>query len=222
MNGCDAQSVYANAVQLHKRSKELQRPLTHDEILLLRVYAAVASRHKATAEPANVYALADAGMTPGETTQVTLGDFDDPDHPTHVIAAGHAKGLESRFLPLDDFGQRVLARRTRAAVADGSPRHATLTYRPRKNLPGTPAATASSQGVLDRILSTVGLKAADVTASSIGLWRVRTTLEEHGPAAAQELSGRSTAEQMLASINKDLTTEYTEEDEDEIHSLTAA
>jgi hypothetical protein len=197
-NHCAPEAVYANAVRLHARTTHTMRPLTDDEIFLLRVHAALAVEKGAASKPASVYAMTDTGLYPSETTKVTLTSFPNPHRPMQISAPGHGKSIGARFLPLDDFGGAILGERTRAACKADLHADTPLTYAPYKNLPGTPQATASAQGVLDRIMSDLGLKHRDVTASSITLWRIHTVYAHEGVAAATQYSGRRTKEQMMS------------------------
>jgi hypothetical protein len=199
LHGCDPKAVLTHAVRLPARTKESIRPLTNDEVFLLRTYAAILSRSNPTSVVASTCALTLAGLTPGETTHVTVGCFNDPRDPSQVKAAGN-RAIASRVCPLDAFEQAILGRHTRQSVTvEDSTTH--LTYRPRKNVAGTPAATASAQGVLDRTITLLGVKNADVTASSIALWRVHTVYTTDGVAAAIEASGRGTETRTLTAIN---------------------
>ncbi|GAA4722343.1 hypothetical protein GCM10025782_20370 [Pedococcus ginsenosidimutans] len=197
--GASTEPVYRSSVRLRARTHQLQRPFTDDEILLARVQAAIESLHNPDSQRANIYTLTDAGLTPGETTSFTLGDFDDVKDPAEVLAPGNGH-LKCRLLPLDGFGQQLLFRCATSATIKGTAPTTLLTYTPRTNLPGTAAASASAQGVLDRMLSEVGLANTDVTASSITLWRVHSTWAEHGTDIAWQVSGRSTPEQMLTML----------------------
>jgi len=197
-NKCNPEDVYASAVRLRARTAQTVRPLADDEIFLLRIQAALATAAKPTDKPAGIYAMADAGLNPSETTSVSLSSFADLHRPTQISAPGHGNGLAARFLPLDRFGSTILAEHIRGALAANHHRGTPLTYRPRHNQPGSDQATASAHGVINRCLTALGLKHKDVTASSIALWRVHTIYTHQGIDAAAEFSGRSSAEQMLS------------------------
>lgn len=204
--GADPAGVYDNSVTLLRRTMSPRRPLTDDEVLLARVAVRLHSIADPRSATAGVYSLVEAGMVPGETTLVTLSDFSDCDGhevSSHVLAPGNGH-LASRFLPLDSYTRHVLGRLVNAATLAQVDAAKPLLYTPRdaKNLPGSPVATASAQGVLDRLLKSVGLFQDDTTASSIYLWRVQSTYLAAGVDAALEISGRSTASQMFQSLGQ--------------------
>src|SRR6478752_536652 len=187
---CYPDAAFHHALKLRPRTAHAMRPFTDDEILLLRVHAALTSRRRAVAEPANVYALTDGGLTPGQTTSISLSSFNDAEVPTQVRIPGHRKGTRTRHMLFDEFNTLVLGRRTRAAVAAGMTDAEPLTYRPRKNLPGTADAAASAQRILDRVIEETGLRQPDITASSITRWRILTIYNHAGSRAATQAYGR--------------------------------
>jgi hypothetical protein len=195
--GAPTDAVYRDSVRLRARTHQSHRPLFDDEVLLARVHAATESLFAPTSPRASIYAMTDAGLVPGETTSVTLNDLDDPAEPTDLKAPGN-QHIKGRHLPMDAFAQTVLGRRAAAALTKGTSPDSPLTYRPRTNLPGTPAATASAQGILDRMLAELDLANSDVTASSITLWRIHTVWAHQGEHLALQVSGRNSKEQMLA------------------------
>lgn len=195
---------------LKMRSREQRRPLEHDEILLCRLDMwHTASRARDGLRAAGVYALCETGATPGETTEIALDSFDDVEDPSIVILPGNNQ-MGLRLPDLDDYARQILRPLLRdaadraARIEDRAERDrawkSPLTYLPRKNAPGSPAATASAQGVIDRLFKRWGLANDDVTAFSVPLWRVATTYTQHGIAAAREVSGRP-AESTLRMIN---------------------
>jgi hypothetical protein len=134
--GAPTDAVYRDSVRLRARTHQSHRPLFDDEVLLARVHAATESLFAPTSPRASIYAMTDAGLVPGETTSVTLNDLDDPAEPTDLKAPGN-QHIKGRHLPMDAFAQTVLGRRAAAALTKGTSPDSPLTYRPRKNLPGT-------------------------------------------------------------------------------------
>ncbi|WP_028650211.1 hypothetical protein [Nocardioides halotolerans] len=198
-------AVYTHATKLALRSIYSFRPCAHDEIVLLRVAAHLAAIKDPRDHAATVYTLLDAGQVPGETTHVTIEDYDDPEMPQLVLAAGN-RHLEPRFLTLDQFATHTLGRHLEHALRAGYSRSAPLTYRPRvrkdaeSHAPGSTSAIASAQRIIDRLIQQLGLPTVDITASSITQWRVATTLATRGAEAAWQLSGRSKVEGMYRAL----------------------
>jgi hypothetical protein len=180
--------LYQRMIKLQPRTHALRRPLTDDEILLARVAVHLVSRDEPTSVTAAVYTLVETGFTPGETTMFSLDDVDDYEMPELVVAAGNGQ-LASRFLPVDTYGRVVLGRFTEAAYKKGQPTSKSATYAGRKHAPGSSAATASAQGIIDRFLKELGLFNVDVSATSLRLWRIAATLAETDTATAQERAG---------------------------------
>ena len=197
-NGCSTEAVWARAVRLPRRSARRGRPCMGDEILLLRVHALLASDANPTSKPAMAYALAETGLYPSETTTVCLEDLDHTLAVTQIKAVGHKSGVHSRHLPITDpFNQHLITRRAHAALVAGDSQDTTLSYDGRKNAPGSNEASASASGVLDRMLTEVGIKNGDLTAGSITSWRLQTIYAEHDIDTAWKFSGRSSKEQTL-------------------------
>jgi hypothetical protein len=189
MINVDIAPALERSISLKQRTQARERPLTDDEITLLRVIAVIKTKTAASSQAAAVYALCDAGQTPMETTSVTVADVDDrPDAPL-VQAAGHRLGLAPRLLPLESFHTTVLAGRISQAAAR-SPR-ATIAYAPRTNTPGSIAAAASATGIVTRLLTEAHVANLDVNPASIRNWRIRYTWLTCGADAAVQLSGRS-------------------------------
>jgi hypothetical protein len=196
--GGKADAVYTLMPNLKRRTTHLGRPLTDDEILLARVDALRASLKSASSQRAVAYALTDAGMAPVETTQVGpvhLGP--DLDRPELVEAPGN-QHLSSRLLSLDGYSSRILARRLEH-VADPSS-EIPIDYKATKVHDDAYAAGASVSAMLSRLLKDIKVANDDVIPSSITLWRVTTVLKSDGDEAAARVSGRSSKEQMLASL----------------------
>jgi hypothetical protein len=189
MINADIAPALERSFPLKQRTQARERPLTDDEITLLRVIAVIKARKAVSSQAAAVYALCDAGQTPMETTSVTVADVDDrPDAPL-VQAPGHRQGLAARLLPLEPFHTTVLADRISQAAAR-SP-WATIAYAPRTNEPGSSAAAASATGVVTRFMTEAKVANADVNPASIRHWRIRYTWLTCGADAAVQLSGRS-------------------------------
>ncbi|MGH1561453.1 hypothetical protein [Mumia sp. DW29H23] len=190
---------------LKKRTHELNRCASDDEVVLLRasVLAEVLHRqaHRRTfSRPVITYTLCDAGMNPGESTGFTAEHLQvDADIPT-VTASGN-RNLEDRQLPLDTFNRFVLQASVDSALkADHLTPTTTLSYAPRANQPGSKQATASAFGVLDRQLKTVGIDNLDLKASCIYRWRVDATRRTLGLTAAQTISGHRSLDGMFRAI----------------------
>jgi hypothetical protein len=198
-------AIYAHAIRLRRRSIQLRRPLADDEIVLCRVAAYLASRVDPCDHAASIGTLLFAGLVPCETTQVRIDDFDDPAAPTILLAAGNAQ-LEARYIELDSFASHILGRHMQQALRAGRSRETPLTYRPRKrkqgpkHLPGSTAATASAQGVIDRFIAQLGLPTGDITATSLTQWRCATVLATEGIQAALAVSGRHSVESMFRAL----------------------
>lgn len=188
MFGADTRPVLARIPELKQRTQSRDRPLTDDEITLLRVLAAIRIADLATSQGATVFALCDAGLTPTETTQVIGADIDDSPECPLVQAAGHHRGLSARLLPLERFHTAILAERMSQGPAR-RPRD-TLTYCPRTNKPGSDAAAASVSGIMSRFMDAVQINQVDVSPASPRAWRIRHTWVTEGPEAATEKSGR--------------------------------
>lgn len=114
-------------------------------------------------------------------------------------AIGHKNGVKSQHLPISDHIGRHLIGRAHAALVAGDSEHATLSHDGCKNPPGCNEASASASGVLDRMLTEVGLKNGDLTAGSTS-WRIQTVYIQHGIDAAWQFSGRTTRGQTLTML----------------------
>lgn len=189
----DPQEMYRAVTALKTRTAYDKRPLCDDEIVLLRT-ASILEMHTSTSRRRCIgYALNDAGFTPVETTKTTLNDFEneDEDVPTHVLAAGHGK-VDARYLNLDAYGRRLLAVCLRPLYTE-HPTDVPFLFKPRpgakktKNPEGS--ASATSTIAMTKFLTDLGLKHADVTASSIRAWRVAHTYLTHGAEQALEVAG---------------------------------
>lgn len=185
----DPKGLYQRMSVLRARTHSHRRPLTDDEIVLLRTMVDLESSAKAESVRPAIYALIESGTTPGETTHFSLGDiFGDHESIEMVLAAGNGQ-ISSRFLPVDAFNACVLGRFTQVARDAGTADSVTLTYTGRVNVPGSVQATASSQRIIDRLLDQAGLANTDTTATSIRLWCLDTAYRAHGDIFAQELAG---------------------------------
>lgn len=171
---------------LTRRTQKTDRPLTDDEIALLRSHCVIGLAAPATALAATLYTLCDAGEELREATQVTPADVDSREAPTIVNALGRRR-LAARVLPLEDFHTQALARRlaTPQTSADDKP----IAYNPRTNQAGSDEAMISAYGVVNRLLDAVGLRHPDVAPSSIRRWRIAHTHDTQGVAAAIEVAG---------------------------------
>lgn len=184
---CDPTGVYDSSLQLKSRSIAPKRPLTDDEILLLRTTAYLTSnRRPADVTPA-IYVLMEAGMTVGETTCFALSDLLDPDNISAVRAEGN-RCIEERFLPIGTVGRIILTKFVTQTVQPGDSRTQTLTYRGTK-APNSPAATASAHGIIDRLLQLTKIANDDITARSIRTWRLAQAYRLGDLSAALQLGG---------------------------------
>ena len=186
----------------------------------MRLVAIIVRRTDPKSPLPAMYALVETGMTPGETSNFRSNDLDDPNNPTLVLAAGN-RVQNARFLPLDRFAARILVSAVAQAHQRGLEPHETVIYRGTKNAPGSPAATASVQGVLNRFLKQLGLHQADVSASSIRKWRLEQVYIAQGVQAALTHAGYGSATEdqdrlwLHLDVVAPLTTTTTEPDEDE-------
>jgi hypothetical protein len=198
------ETIYAHSIKLARRSTQVRRPFTDDEIVLCRVAAYLAAQASPRNHTSFIYALVDTGLVPGETTHARIDDFDNPEMPMQLLTAGNAH-LAARFLTLDPFTRYIASRHMELALrADHNPR-SPLTYNPRDrgddtHTPGSKSAVASAQRILDRLLGELRLPTGDITASSITQWRIAITLEHQGVEAAHAVSGRGSVEAMLRAL----------------------
>ncbi|WP_282947848.1 hypothetical protein [Cellulomonas endometrii] len=174
-------------ITLTRRTQQTDRPLEHDEIALLRTHAAIAMQTPRTSQAAAVYALCDAGAELREVSAVMAHDLDDVTAPTLVHAAGYGRRVESRVLPLETFHMVVVGARAteRAQAGQAGP----IAYNARSNEACSVAALSSAHGVIDRQLEVLGLRHADVTASSVRRWRIAYTVDTAGVEVAAEIAG---------------------------------
>jgi integrase len=194
-------AVYANSIQLARRSHHVRRPFADDEIVLCRVAAHLVARVDPRDHAATTYVLIESGLVPGETTKVCIEDFDEPELPQLVLAPGNAH-LKPRFVELDQFTSHTLGRHLEHAHRAGRKTNAPLVYKGRGHEPGSSSAIASAQRKIDRFLEQLGLPTGDITASSITQWRIATVLRTQGSGAAHALSGRTWLEQMYRGLGE--------------------
>ena len=218
--GTEPATVYSHAVRLQRRSTRTRRPAAHDEIVLFRVAAHLAARTDPRDHATGIYTLSDAGQAPGETTHVTIKDFDDPEMPQFVLAAGNGH-LAARFVPLDPWTSHTLGRHLEHARRAGHSASAPLTYRGWKHQPGSQSATVSAHQALDRFLAPLRLPTGDLTVGSISQWRVANVLETQGVDAAVEISGRKNAAAMFRALGERTDKATTERPDDDGISFAA-
>ena len=125
----------------------------------------------------------------------------------HLSLEGHmpmlmmptSRSFEDRLLRLEPF--HVNALRLHIGSLDGR----LMTYRPRKNAPGSDPAAASMHGVLGRLLKTVGIANDDLTASCIYAAGLRRILDTHGVEDAVLAAGLQpkAAHRLLKLIGRD-------------------
>lgn len=186
-----------------ERSGGRERPLTDDEIVLIRSDAMYCLRHQKGPHrlPAVQYALADSGARPYETTQVTPDDFDDVRNPTRVQVHGSGQLAKARRLDLNAWSSEILA----AAMDTHLAHHPHANYIPLgySGRSGPSSASASASGVLTRCMRRSGIgttretsqnwqkqRGTEPTATAITRWRVQKTLDAQGPIAALQIMGR--------------------------------
>lgn len=183
----DPTPIYEAVPRLSVRTRHLRRPLTDDEIVLCRLHAL----HLLNAGPhgrrnACTYALAEAGIAPTEITLIRASHFTSGETELHVSVPAN-RSLAPRTITLDHFHTTVLEPR-RAELGELQ-EDALLTYRSRKNQPGSDQAAASVHGVINRFLLPLGIGGTDLAASCIYLWRLHRVLMDQGTNAASQLSG---------------------------------
>ncbi len=173
--GGPTNDICALVPRLHVRSggSRATRLFHDDEIVLARTFALSTLDNDPRHHAALSYALVEAGMTPGETTHITTGDLVGYDGQVELIDARGNHTIRRRTLPADYFAKAVLTQARAASIRAGRTGNEPLVYSFKKNLPGTPAATASIQTNLNRWLTKIGLKHIDTTTNSIRAWRVR-------------------------------------------------
>lgn len=183
--------VYSRMACFEPRTCASRRSLTDDEILLLRVMALVESEAGPTSTGPLVYALVEAGMALEETSHFVRDDFcgvdDFGNTDTSLLARGTAQ-LEPRIMPLGCFGTSLLDQFTWTAQSEGAAPTKTLAYTG-VHMPGSRAVEVTTRLVLDLFLNRAGLLQADVSATSVRMWRLQTNYLTFGPKVAQELSG---------------------------------
>jgi hypothetical protein len=211
-------TIYAHSVKLARRSTQTRRPFTDDEIVLCRVAAYLAAQTSPRNHTSFIYTLVEAGMVPGESTHTRIDDFDDPEMPMQLLAAGNGH-LAARFLTLDTFARHITSRHMALALRAGYDARSPLTYKPRDrgaktHESGSASATASAQRVLDRFIDELRLPTGDITASSITQWRVASTLEHQSFEQALAVSGRKKMDAMLRALGTTRRAPTTRPDDD--------
>jgi hypothetical protein len=196
--GADLAAVQQVLPNLKTRTVQPNRPLVDDEILLCRIdmWAVGQSTAPTAIKAAAMYVICESGAMPAESTTVCVDVVDDPQQPRGFLVAGN-RLLDCRILHLSDFGVPIFTTcvtaelQTLARAGKDTPlaRAIPLTYRG-IHTPGGPEATASAQGIIDRLLKRWGLKKDDVTAASLPLWAADATYRQHGLRAAAKVSGR--------------------------------
>lgn len=196
--GADLGTVQQMLPNLKTRTVQPNRPLADDEILLCRIdmWAVGQSAAPTAIKAAATYVICESGAMPAESTTVCVDVVDDPQHPRGFLVAGN-RLLDCRILRVSDFGAPLfttcvtaeLQALARAGKDTPAARSMPLTYRG-NHIPGGPEATASAQGVIDRLLKRWGLKKDDVTAASLPLWAAEAAYRQHGLRAAARVSGR--------------------------------
>ncbi len=158
---------------LTPRTNATARPLTDDEITLLRT---VATLGRSTYAPVTL-ALAEATALTSEIPHLRLGDLDDISAPTTVALPGTSRHDE-RTGVLTDWGRTVLTRHVATIDGAGDTR---LAYRGAAR-PGSISPQASACNHLGGLLRTVGLnREPDVRPNSIRHWSGRALYDAGQP-----------------------------------------
>lgn len=200
------------------RTRTTGRPMTDDEILLLRMTVLLTSRDKPAAPEVIAYTLTDAGQCPAETSLLTAEDLDDLTAPTEVYTDNNDQ-LAARLLPLDTFNRLLLSRATDTLVRSSKPLDGYLIYTPRGTIHDPVAlktsATVSAHRRFANLLTDTGLAHTDVTGAGIRSWRVQTALDTDGIDAALDIAGLPCTATGITRLEKLLSTppKNTENDE---------
>jgi len=168
-------AAYTMLPQLKMRTHEHSRPLEDDEVVVCRLHALHLVLSGTPTERRNgaAYVVGDAGLPPTEATSVRVDDLNlRGDLP--LLMMPPARSFEDRLLRLEPFHVRALRLHIDSLDTE------LLTYRPRKNAPGSDQAAASMHGVLGRLLKTVGIANDDLTASCVYTAGLRRILDTSG------------------------------------------
>jgi hypothetical protein len=187
----DAAFNFVHALPAVSRRAGGDRPLEHDEVTLLRLAATAASLAGGKRMiPAVQYALTDSGALPSETTRVTPRDFDHLRQPTSVKAPGVKNFTDARQITLGPWAQPILVRGLDQHAARGPMMGDQPIAYSGVATPGRASASASVSGNLKRLMRTSGMADPKVKPTSIDRWRVASTLQAEGIAAALAVHGR--------------------------------
>lgn len=182
---------------LQPRHGGSQRPVTDDEVLLLRLWAL----HQARLGPRNRSAvfhllLTDAGSRPSENTQIKPIHFDDPSNPTHVDLPGVTNVVGARRIPLPEWMRPLLRDTLRQHLSrDPDARTRGVAYQGSAQ-PGGGVASASASGVFVRSMRDAGIVGAP---EPLGLvrWRLGVTETREGTRIAKARSGYAKIDTMM-------------------------
>jgi integrase len=206
-----ARSIHADTTALTKtwmvlkpRTGRATRALFDDEIVLLRTTLAVDVDDSPRTDTAagfshcsnvdvltraTAYALAESGMTPGETVSISVDDITEIDGALHVFTMG-TDVVKSRVIELDPFATAAVGTlRTLRADNQTWRNSRALTYTPNGTADATKSASVCATQRLTRLLTAAGIRSADNTPSSICKWRYQLTFDTIGLDQAITLSG---------------------------------
>jgi len=152
------------------------RPLTGDEITLLRTAAITTGRDHG--RNATILALAEATAITSEIARLHIDHLNDPSDPTTIALPGNRRS-EPRTGQLTSWGQGVIARRVR--TLDPLPGDGRLAFTGTTG-PDEISGQASVCNALGVLLSTVGLNLEpDVRPASVRYWAGRTLYDRGAP-----------------------------------------
>ena len=168
----------------HRRSAEVDRPATDDEIALARAWALIRARHAQGSFGAAIYAQCDAGVRVGEVAFVTTKHLDDVASPELLLAPGTERRA-ARYLELDAFHRRAFT----ARIQYLKPGAEHLTRHPRAATTSEESGRASATTSLVAFIVDLGLEHSDFPPAAIVRWRVKHTWLHQGILAASEVAG---------------------------------
>lgn len=173
-------------VTLPARSHLQCRPLTDDEVILLR-HAARLGGGAGSLRRAVALALAEATAVTSEISAVTADDIDDPVSPQWVRLPGTTRHA-ARLGQLSSWGSAIVARHV-AELADGGTDPRTPLVYGGRAVPGQAAAQASLCNTVRLLLAQCGLAAEpDVRPGSVRAWAGRRLFD--GGAGIDEVARR--------------------------------
>lgn len=165
------------------------RPLTADEVLLLRVYTTHLMRTLVRVEPAVTYLLTEAGAHPSEATTITPEHLNPADVPSRVQLPGVPNLVPAREVTIPIWGRLpLLSVLSQHCARHSGARTTPIAYRGTKRAGGH-VASACASGNLRRLFREVGINDGHTTATSVLRWRIAATHRSGGLKAAAALRG---------------------------------